>query len=55
MSDKDRSAKDPFGEGEAAAKARRSRSLALAVGLGAFVLLIFAVSILKYYGNVHAG
>lgn len=55
MSDSDKSSKDPFGEGEAASKARRGRNLAIAAGLGAFVILIFVISILKYYGNVHAG
>lgn len=55
MSDRGKSSKDPFGEGEIAARARRGRNLAIAVGLGAFVILIFVISILKYYGNVHAG
>ena len=44
-------AKDPFNEGEAAARARKMRSLAIAVGLVLFVLLIFAVSILKLSAN----
>jgi|688.fasta_scaffold271613_2 hypothetical protein len=55
MSDRGKSSKDPYGEGEAAAEARRGRNLAIAAGLGAFVILIFVISILKYYGNVHAG
>lgn len=44
---------DPFHEGLAAAKARRTRSLAIALGLIFFVLLIFAVSILRLSQNAH--
>ena len=42
---------DPFHEGATAAKARRARSLAIALGLIFFVLLIFAVSILRLSQN----
>ena len=48
---------DPFNEGAKAAKARKMRSMAIALGLVLFVLLIFAVSILKLMANaaqVHA-
>ena len=52
MTDPDRQRlTDPFHEGAQAAKARRMRSLAIAVGLVLFVLLIFAVSILKLSAN----
>ena len=46
-------ARDPFHEGEAAARARRVRSLAIALGLVFFVLLIFAVSILRLSSNAN--
>ena len=47
--------RDPFGEGQAVAKARRMRSLMIAVVLVAFVVLVFAVTILKLSGNaLHA-
>ena len=49
-----RRAEDPFGEGAAAARARRLRSVGIAVALVLFVLLIFAVSILKLAANMHA-
>ncbi len=42
---------DPFGEGAAAAKARRMRSLVIALGLVAFVILVFAVTMLKLAAN----
>ncbi len=46
---------DPFHEGAEAARARRLRSLALAVGLIAFVVLIFAVTIIRLTANAHHG
>ncbi len=42
---------DPFAEGAAAAKARRMRSAMIAVGLVAFVIIIFAVTMLKLAAN----
>jgi hypothetical protein len=36
-------------------RARRARSIAIALALGAFVLLIFAVTIVKLGGNVFTG
>ncbi len=42
---------DPFGEGQAAAKARRMRSVMIALALAAFVLIVFAVTMLKLVGN----
>lgn len=44
---------DPFQEGPAAARARKLRSLALAAGLIAFVVLIFAVTLIRLTANVH--
>lgn len=44
---------DPFHEGLQAARARKLRSLAIATGLILFVLLIFAISILKLAANAH--
>ncbi len=38
---------DPFAEGAEAARARKLRSVALAVGLVAFVVLIFAVTVIR--------
>ena len=46
---------DPFREGAEAARARKLRSIALAAGLIAFVVLIFAVTIIKLTANVHHG
>ena len=43
---------NPFGESELAAKARRRRSLALALGLIAFVLIVFAVTLVKLGSHV---
>jgi len=42
---------DPFAEGVAAAKARRMRSVMIAVALVAFVLIVFAVTMLKLAAN----
>ncbi len=42
---------DPFHEGERAARARKLRSLVIALALIAFVILIFAVTIIKLAGN----
>lgn len=44
---------DPFHEGPQAARARKLRSMALAGGLVLFVLLIFAVTIIRLTANVH--
>lgn len=44
---------DPFNEGLQAARARKRRSMAIAVGLVVFVLLIFAVSVLRLSQNAH--
>lgn len=38
---------DPFQEGAEAARSRKLRSVALAVGLVAFVVLIFAVTVIR--------
>ncbi len=48
-------ARDPYNEGLPAARARKMRSLAIAGGLILFVVLIFAVSILKLSANMHHG
>ena len=42
---------DPFAEGAAAARARRMRSVMIAVALVAFVLIVFAVTMLKLAAN----
>ena len=39
--------KDPFGEGEVAAQARRRRNLAIALGLVAFIVAVFATTIIR--------
>ncbi len=44
---------DPFDEGREAAKARRIRSLVIAASLLVFVVLIFAVTVVKL--QQHAG
>lgn len=44
---------DPFREGVAAARARRMRSVGIAVALITFVLLIFAVTLVKLNANLH--
>ena len=38
---------DPFKEGPEAARSRKLRSIALAAGLVAFVVLIFAVTVIR--------
>jgi hypothetical protein len=43
---------DPGREDEAAAKARRGRNLAIALGLVAFVILVYAVTVVKMGANV---
>ena len=45
------SRKDPFGEGAPAARARRRRSLAIALGLVAFVVIVFATTIIRIGQN----
>jgi hypothetical protein len=42
---------DPFAEGAAAARARRMRSVMIAVALVGFVLIVFAVTLLKLAAN----
>jgi hypothetical protein len=44
--------RDPFNEGEQAAKARRGRSLAIAGALVLFILLVFAVTLIRLTANV---
>ena len=43
---------DPKSESEEFARARRGRNIAIAIGLIAFVILIFAVTILRLGANV---
>lgn len=43
---------DPAGETDAAMKARRGRNIALALGLVLFVVLIFAVTVVRLGANV---
>ncbi|WP_293364447.1 hypothetical protein [Phenylobacterium sp.] len=43
---------DPNGEGDDFAKARRGRNLAIALGLVAFVIIVYAVSIIRMGGSV---
>ena len=38
---------DPYGEGPEAARARRARNIAIAVSLAAFVIIVFAVTLIK--------
>ena len=45
------SLKDPFAEGQSAARARRFRSIAIALALAFFVILVFAVSLLRLSGH----
>ncbi len=45
------SAPDPFNEGAVAAKARRMRNIMIAVGLVAFIVLIFAITLVRLSGN----
>ena len=42
----------PFHEGEEAAKARRRRSIAIALALAAFVILVFAVTLVRMGSHV---
>jgi hypothetical protein len=42
---------DPFAEGPAAAKARRIRSIVIAATLVGFVVIVFAVTMLKLAAN----
>jgi len=44
---------DPFNEGAASAKARKMRSAVIAIALVAFVVVIFAVTIVKLAANAH--
>lgn len=44
--------KDPFGEGPEAARARRNRSFAIAGGLIAFIIVIFAITLIRLMSNV---
>lgn len=43
---------DPNREGDDFAKARRGRNVAIALGLVAFVLIVYAVSIIRMGGSV---
>jgi hypothetical protein len=43
---------DPSREGEEFAKARRGRNIALALGLVVFVILVFAVTVVRLGGSV---
>lgn len=43
---------DPNREGDDFAKARRGRNVAIAVGLVAFVIIVYAVSIIRMGGSV---
>jgi hypothetical protein len=43
---------DPQREGEDFAKARRGRNIALALGLVVFVILVFAVTVVRMGGSV---
>ena len=43
---------DPFLDGAAAARARRGRSLAIALALAAFVILVFANTIIRLSSNI---
>ena len=45
-------ARDPFQEGPEAARARKMRSVGIAAALILFVLLIFAVTLLRLTANV---
>ena len=38
---------DPYGEGPKAARARRTRNLAIALAMVAFVVIVFAVTLIK--------
>ena len=51
--DPDALKRDPFNEGLPAARARRMRSLMIALALVAFIVLIFAVTIIKLAANAH--
>ena len=42
---------DPFNEGVEAAKARRMRNIMIAAGLVAFIVLIFAITVVRLSGN----
>ncbi len=42
---------DPFNEGAEAAKARRMRSLVIALSLVGFVVLVFAVTMVRLAAN----
>lgn len=43
---------DPNREGDDFAKARRGRNVAIALGLVAFVIVVYAVSIIRMGGSV---
>jgi hypothetical protein len=43
--------RDPFGEGDASAGARRRRSLAIALALVAFVVIVFATTMIRMGQN----
>ena len=46
---------DPFGEGPVAAQARRRRNLAIALGLVAFIVNVFATTMIRTGQNSAAG
>jgi hypothetical protein len=45
--DPDARRRDPFNEGEQAARARKMRSVMIALALVAFVVVVFAVTMIK--------
>jgi hypothetical protein len=45
--DQDAEKRDPFNEGLPAANARKQRSLVIAIALLAFVVVVFAVTLIK--------
>jgi hypothetical protein len=49
--DPDARRRDPFGEGPEAARARKLRSLMIALALVGFVILVFAVTLIKLGAN----
>ena len=42
---------DPFNEGAEAAKARRMRNIMIAAALVGFIVLIFAITVVRLSGN----
>lgn len=44
--------KHPLTEDEAAARARKGRNIAIALGLVAFVIIVYAVTVIRMGANV---